>query len=154
MMTINGEKPDRSAASLWRHFYHREADLENFAKAMLEFQQRFDWDFMKINPRASYHVEDWGNQLKWSTDELQKHRKTHFAVDEISDWDKIEPLPMTGPVLSGHLGAISKIKKSSDPELPLFMTVFCPLGIARYLCGSKEKLLEHLRKDTNKVMIC
>ncbi len=151
-MIIKGEKPDRAAWSIWRHFFHREVNLDNFAEAMVEFQKIFDFDFMKINPRASYHVEDWGNRLEWSTDEFQHHKKTYFTVNDINDWEKIEPLPINSPVLAGHLEAISKIKKKSDPELPLFMTLFCPLGIARYLCGSKEKLLSHLRKDERKVL--
>jgi len=148
---IAGENPDRMAASVWRHFFHKEATAEGLADAMLDFQKRFDWDFMKINPRASYHVEDWGNRLEWSTDEYQKHVKTEFAVKTIDDWDKITPLPPTSPVLAEHLKAIRLIKKVSDPELPLFMTVFNPLGIARYLAGSKEKLLEHLAQDPNRV---
>jgi len=148
---MEGEPPDRAAASIWRHFYHRETTAESLAEAMLAFQKRFDWDFMKINPRASYHVEDWGNRLEWSGDEFSKHEKIRFAVDVINDWDKIEPLQPTAPVLAEHLRAVSLIRKSSDPELPLMMTVFCPIGIARYLCGGKEKLLEHLRQAPAKV---
>jgi len=151
-MIIKGETPDRPAASIWRHFYDKESKAEGLAEAMLAFQKKFDWDFMKINPRASYHVEDWGNKLEWSTDEMQKHKKIEFAVKDTDDWDKIEPMEPTAPVLSQHLRAIEIIKKKSDPELPLLMTIFNPLGIARYLVGSQEKLLEHLKADEQKVI--
>jgi uroporphyrinogen decarboxylase len=151
-MIMAGERPDRAAASIWRHFYHREAAAEGLAEAMLAFQREFDWDFMKINPRASYHVEDWGCRLEWSSDEFKKHRKLSFTVDDLEDWDKIEVLPPTAPVLAEHLKAISLIKKKSDPELPLLMTIFNPIGIARYLVGSTEKLKDHLRQDETKIV--
>lgn len=147
-----GEKPDRFAGSAWRHFYHRESTAADLAEAMLAFQKRFDWDFMKINPRASYHVEDWGNRLEWSTDECTKHRKIEFAVRQIDDWDKIEPLPLSAPILADHLKAIRLIRRDSDPDLPLLMTIFCPLGIARYLVGSTEKLKWHLAESPDKVI--
>lgn len=146
-----GETPDRAAASIWRHFFHREATVDGLVEAMLSFQKEFDWDFMKINPRATFHVEDWGVKLDWSTDEFVKHKYTEFTIKELSDWDKIEVLPMEAPVLADHLKAISLIKKASDPELPLLMTIFNPLGIARYMSGSKEKILEHLKQDPERV---
>jgi len=149
---IAGEKPDRPAASIWRHFYHRETSAENLAGAMLEYQEKFDWDFMKINPRASYHVEDWGNTLEWSTDEFKKHTKTGFAVGSIDDWQKIGVLSPEAPVLAEHLKAIRMIRKGSDPNLPLLMTVFCPLGIARYLAGSTARLKQHLGQAPEKVI--
>ncbi len=151
-MILSGEKPDRFAASVWRHFYHRETTTENLAAAMIEFQNRFDWDFMKINPRASYHMEDWGLKLEWSTDEFEKQTKIEFPVNEISDWDKINVLPPTAPVLAEHLKAIALIKKAFPRELPLFMTVFNPLGIARYLVGSADKLKGHLQADEKHVL--
>ena len=74
---LNGQEPDRFAASFWRHFYHKEHFAEGTAEAMLDFQKRFDWDFMKINPRADYHIEGWGFRQKYSHDELVKHTKTN-----------------------------------------------------------------------------
>jgi len=151
-MTMGGEIPDRPAISVWRHFYHRESSAEMLAGAMLAFQEKFDWDFMKINPRASFHVEDWGNRLRWSTDEFRKHEKLEFAVKDINDWDRIAPLSMQKPVLAEHLKAISMIKKKSDPELPLLMTIFNPLGIARYLTGSTDTLKEHIDRDPKRII--
>jgi uroporphyrinogen decarboxylase len=150
-MIMEGEKPDRFAASAWRHFLHLETNLEKFVGVMLDFQKRFDWDFMKINPRACYHAEDWGTKAEWSTDECVKHRLYGFPVDEIEDWDRIQVLPPDTPVLTEHLKAVSRIRKATGPDLPLFMTVFNPLGVARHLVDSKEKLIEHLNKDPDRV---
>jgi len=151
-MIMRGDEPDRFAASVWRHFYHKETTAGDLAEAMLDFQDKFDWDFMKINPRASYHVEDWGNRLRWSQNEFRKHLKLEFGVKNIHDWDRIEPLPMSHPVLAEHLEMIRLISKKADPELPLLMTIFNPLGIARYLVGDTETLKEHIDRDPGRII--
>src|SRR5215469_6907886 len=64
--TIRGAAVDRPAWSLWRHFYETEATPEGLAQSMLGFQETYQLDFMKVNPRASYHVEDWGLKIEYS----------------------------------------------------------------------------------------
>ena len=148
---IAGEKVDRPAVSMWRHFYHLESTAQGLCDAMVGFQREYDWDIMKINPRASYHMEDWGNELDWSNDELKKHSKTKFAVETIDDWDKIIELPMDSPVLGEHLEAVSLIRKEIGNDLPIVMTMFTPLSIAGDLVKDDNTLLEHLRENPEKV---
>ena len=69
---LNGKEIDRPAVSAWRHFYNKENTKDDLVKSMLEFQKMYDWDFMKINSRASYHVEDWGVRFHFSEDPLKK----------------------------------------------------------------------------------
>jgi uroporphyrinogen decarboxylase len=152
-MILKGETPeDRAAGSVWRHFFHREWIPDEFVAAMVQFQSEYDWDFMKINPRASYHVQDWGNEVAWSHDEFKNHVKTRFAVQKYEDWEKIEPLHSTARVLQEHLQSIAKIRKEVGPDLHLFMTVFSPLSVARYLIGHEDPLMEHLRAVPEKVL--
>ena len=56
---LEGETVDRPPISVWRHFYDRETTSQGLVESMLGFQRQYDWDFMKVNPRAQYHVEDW-----------------------------------------------------------------------------------------------
>ncbi|MFQ5607348.1 MAG: uroporphyrinogen decarboxylase family protein, partial [Candidatus Zixiibacteriota bacterium] len=149
---IAGEDLDRPLVSAWRHFYNMETTSSGLAEAMVSFQKRFEWDFMKINPRASYHMEDWGNELEWSTDEFRKHTKVRFAVEEIDDWEKITVLKPTSPVLAETLEAIRLIRMGVGPDLPLLMTVFTPLSIAGDLVRSDQILLDHLTRDKPRVV--
>ena len=57
---LRGEAVDRPPISFWGHFYHRESTARDLAEATLEFQDRYDWDWVKLNPRKHYHCEDWG----------------------------------------------------------------------------------------------
>lgn len=114
---------------------------------MLGFQRMFDWDFMKINPRADYHVEDWGLKQHFSHNEFAKHTKSNYPVRKAEDWQSIRQLPRTAEALAEHLLVISKIRKSVGKDLPLFMTVFTPLAIAGRMIENQTNLLDHLRKS-------
>jgi uroporphyrinogen decarboxylase len=49
---LRGEPVDRIPVSLWRHFYQYEDTARGLADAMLLFQQDYDWDFMKDQPKG------------------------------------------------------------------------------------------------------
>ena len=148
---IAGEKPDRFAASFWRHFFHMEHHAEGTAEAMIGFQKKFEWDFIKINPRADYHVEDWGLKQEWSHDEFTKHTKTAFPVSTVEDWDAIATKPLDSPVLAEHLKVISLVRKGLGNDVPVLMTVFTPLAIAGRMIDDQSKLVDHLRTDPDRV---
>ncbi len=150
-MMLAGEKPDRFAASFWRHFFHMEHHAQGTAEAMIGFQKKFEWDFVKINPRADYHVEDWGLKQEWSHDEFNKHRKTDFPVRTLEDWDKIAVNPTSSPVLAEHLKVVSAVRKGVGKDVPVLMTVFTPLAIAGRLMENQKDLVDHLRTDPDRI---
>ena len=148
-MIIAGEKPDRFAGSIWRHFFHMENNALGTAEAMIGFQKRFDWDFIKVNPRADYHVEDWGLKQKWSTNEFKKHEKLVFPITQLKDWEKINVLPYTAKALAEHLKVVSLIRKGIGKDVPILMTIFTPLAIAGRMVPDRKILIEHLREQPN-----
>jgi uroporphyrinogen decarboxylase len=146
---LKGEETDRVPASMWRHFFTSETSAETLAEAMLGFQERFDWDFMKVNPRASYHVEDWGVKVKYDGDASPRVIET--PVKKPDDWLKLKPLDINRGVLGEHLASLEIIARGLRGQLPFIMTVFTPVSIAGRLIGSEEAFLEHLREHTEKV---
>jgi uroporphyrinogen decarboxylase len=150
-MIFAGEKPDRFAASMWRHFFHVENNAEGTAAAMLAFQKEFEFDFMKINPRADYHTQDFGLKLDYSKNEFTKHGKSCFPIKTADDWLKIKPLSPFAPNLEEHLRVVSMIRKKSDRELPILMTIFTPLAIAGRLVENRQTLADHIRSHPDNV---
>ncbi len=146
---LNNQEVDRVPVSMWRHHYARETAAASLAAAMLAFQQRFDWDFMKVNPRASYHVEDWGVKVAYTGDSSPKVTQT--PVKTPADWLKIAPLDINRGVLNEHLTALETIAAGLKGEVPFLMTVFTPLSIAADLAPSEDLFLQHLREHTDKV---
>jgi len=147
--TLQRQETDRVAVSMWRHFYGSETSARKLAEAMLAFQTRFDWDFVKVNPRASYHTEGWGLDVKYEGDREPVVMNT--PIREPDDWLKLKVLPLDQGVLREHLEALELIAHGLNREVPFLMTVFTPLSIAADLAPSEEIFLQHLREHTDKV---
>lgn len=142
--TLNGKEIDRPPVSAWRHFYHRENTKDDLVKSMIEFQKKYNWDFMKINSRASYHVEDWGARFKFSSDPLKKPIGESFPVTKKSDWQKIRPLDWKAGSLGEVLASGKEILSQIGSEVYCVPTIFSPLSIAADLVESDEKFIELL----------
>jgi uroporphyrinogen decarboxylase len=146
---LKGQEVDRVPVSMWRHFYANETSPELLAQAMLKFQERFDWDFVKVNPRASYHVEDWGLEVQYDGDRSPEVVKTPIKVPD--DWLKLNVLKLDHGVLKEHLDALELIASGLKGKVPFLMTVFTPLSIAARLAPSEPTFRQHLRQHTDKV---
>jgi uroporphyrinogen decarboxylase len=146
---LKEEDIDRVPVSMWRHFFSRETSAEALAEAMLAFQNRFDWDFMKVNPRASYHVEDWGVRTKYYGD--AEPEVTETPVKNPNDWQKLKVLDINNGVLKEHLTGLELIARGLKGQLPFIMTVFTPISIASRMVDSEEVFSRHLRENTAKV---
>ena len=129
---------DRPAISAWRHFYHRENSAQDLADSMIEFQHKFDWDFMKINPRASYHIENWGAVYSKSTDPLVKPEKISLPIAKVDDWSKIKRLDPTSGSLGEIVSATDEIVRRVGTEVYIVQTVFSPLSIAADLVDAGD----------------
>ncbi|MEW5875329.1 MAG: uroporphyrinogen decarboxylase family protein [Candidatus Zixiibacteriota bacterium] len=148
---LEGHRPDRPPVSMWRHFYSEETEPVRFAEAMIGWQRRFDWDFLKINPKASYHYEPWGVGMTFSPDGSIKPKRTEFPITRPEDWLRIQQLPVTHPEFDAQLRAISLIRKALPKPFRVVMTVFNPISIAGDMVESEKTLLDHLHREPETV---
>jgi uroporphyrinogen decarboxylase len=133
---LRGQTVDRVPISFWGHDYLREWSAEGLASAMLDNYRRYDWDYMKVNPRASYHVEDWGAELKPSGDPNKGPIWIRPAVTTAADWRTVRPLEPDRGVLGEQLEALRLIRDGIGSEAYFIQTIFSPLSIAKYLVGN------------------
>jgi uroporphyrinogen decarboxylase len=148
---LAGDEIDRPAISAWRHFYDRENSKDDLAEAMIAFQRKFGWDFMKINPRASYHIEGWGARIRYSTDSLTKPNAVSFPVSVKEDWKKIGPLDWRSGSLGEILAASRAIVEGIGSEVFCVQTVFSPLSIAADLVDGDDKFQILLRRGRDEL---
>ena len=134
---LNGQPVDRVPVSMWGHDYLREWTAEGVSQAMLENYQTYDWDYMKFNPRASYHVEDWGARLRPSGDANKGPIFEYAPVQEQGDWRRLRPLNPNKGALGEQLQALRLIGSELKGEAYFIHTIFNPLSVAKYLAGNK-----------------
>src|SRR5258708_14850291 len=133
---VRGAPVDRVPISFWGHDYLKEWTAEGLAEAMLANYRTYDWDYMKVNPRASYHVEDWGATLERTADQNHGHTFTSWPVREAGDWRRLRPLEPDRGVLGEQLVSLRQIREGLSGEAHFIQTIFSPPSVAKYLVGN------------------
>lgn len=148
---VHGQTPARVPYSFWRHFYDMETTAQGLAEAMVAWLRSYDFDFLKINPRAEYHAEAWDAKFQYSTDREVRHRRISYPIHSRHDWHRIQPLRPTHGSLGEQLQAVKLIARQLGPDRPIIETVFSPLSVAADLTESDEAMLTFLREDPDLV---
>src|SRR5579859_4623366 len=134
---LRGAEVDRVPITFWGHNYLQEWSPSGLADAMLENYHQYDWDWMKVNPRASYHVEDWGGTLARSNDPNRGPTFIRPVVTEPADFRRLRPLEPHQGALGEQLAALGQIRDNLKGEAYFLQTIFTPLSIAKYLVGNR-----------------
>lgn len=145
---LRGEPVDRVPASMWGHDFEREWSAQSLAEAMVENFTRYDWDYMKVNPRACYHVEGWGMETQPSGEKYKPPLLGASPIKTSSDWKRIRPLEPDQGALGEQLRALQLINHAMGYDAYFMQTIFCPLGVAKYLVGNKDEPVQQtIRED-------
>ena len=145
---LHNQPVDRPPVSLWRHFYECERTAEDLAGAMLSFHKKYDWDWMKINPRASYGVEDWGVKVQYPANApSDKPQVTDFPIRSARDWGKLKLLSSSEGALDEQIEALERICEALGGETYAIQTIFNPLSYAADLVPSDRDILDIMQRD-------
>lgn len=132
---LRGGSDRRFLTSAWQHFIGEEYDPIRFARATVEFNRSWNWDWVKINPRAVYYSEAWGTVYDHDDYVDVIPRLVAPTISRIADLERIHRLnPITNPVLAEHLTS-SRLIRQQLPDRALFQTVFSPLSVLFQLAG-------------------
>jgi uroporphyrinogen decarboxylase len=142
---LSGEQPDRPPVALWRHFPVDDQKADTLAAAHLNFQNTYDFDFLKVTPSSGYFLYDWGLESTWQGHPHGTREYTNRVIHNPEDWAALKPLDPHKGHLREQLVALTKITETLGPETPVIHTVFSPLSQAKKLIGD-ELLLRHLRE--------
>ncbi len=148
--SLDDRAVDRVPVSFWRHWPGDDQHPESLASVALEFQHRYDLDFIKVPVSSVYCVEDWGVKHAYRGSPNGDREYLERVVKRVQDWERIEPLDIRSGAYGRHLQALRIILDKKDPDTPVVFTLFNPLSMAAYLAGD-ETLLVHLRQDSDAV---
>lgn len=149
--TIAGENVDRVAVALWRHWPGDDQRAADLARSTIEFQQRYDWDFVKITPASSFSVADYGVQDEWEGHLEGTRTYTKRAVQRSLDWTDLRPLDPTRGALGRQLECVRLVCDGlRQDETPILQTIFSPLAQAKNVAG-QELMLRHMRTSPDRL---
>ncbi len=142
---IKKQPVDRQPIALWRHFPKDDLNPETLAQRVVEFQNKFDFDFVKVTPAAGYMDEMYGASLQDAGN--REGTRTHVtrAVNDWHDWAKVQTLDRSNPVFQREHQAMKLIRRQLGHDVPILQTIFTPFSAARNLAGDRlqRDLREH-----------
>jgi len=149
---LSGNPVDHTPVSLWRHFPVDDQNPDSLARAVLFFQQTYDFDFVKITPASSYCVKDYGVRDEWRGNPEGTRDYKFRPVNLPDDWKTLKVLDPSDGFFGNQLECIRLIKQALPESTPVIQTIFNPLSQAKNLAG-QETLLVHMRQHPQELMI-
>ena len=133
LIDTGGKRP---LISTWKHFVTVENDYHKLADAIIAFQKKYEWDFIKVNPRATYYAEAFGNVYDKQnyTDVLPElidyQIKNARDLNVFSQKNDFNYDPLYEQVLLAK-----KVRKGVGDNIPILQTLFSPLCVLTFLAG-------------------
>jgi uroporphyrinogen decarboxylase len=129
---LAGKPVDRIPVSAWAHLLPSEVNPAQLAEATVKWATDYDWDWIKVNPRASLFAEGFGARFDFGTYFGVLPRLTSptraFTLDDLKPAD-----PGQGS-WGEHVDLLRALKKSLNGT-PFIQTVFSPASVLGFLVG-------------------
>jgi len=129
---LRGETGDRVPVSAWRHFIPEELSPETLANASLQHFEQFDWNWLKVNPRATYYAEAWGNRYDYSRYDSVLPAWIDGPISSPQELTQIVPVPPTEGVFAEQLELVQRIQAGIGGA-HFVQTLFTPLSVLGFL---------------------
>ena len=141
---LKGDHVDTVPVSAWWHDFEREWSAADLAAATLEAYRKYDWDFIKVNPRASYFGEAFG--AKYAPREGRQPDLIEPGISSAEHLPRIERQDGRSGAWAEQLEALRLIAAGLDDEAPFIQTIFSPLATMSRITGS-TKYVQRLMKE-------
>jgi len=141
---LSGKVQSKIPTALWRHFPVDDQKADTFAKAVINFQSTFEFDFIKVTPASSYCVKPWGVEDVWTGNPHGTRDYTKYVIEKPEDWEKLSPVNPDEGTLGMVNQCLEMLVNHYNTHTPIIQTIFSPLSQAKNIVGP-EKLLLHLR---------
>lgn len=137
LAALNGEEVDRPPVALWRHFPEHDQTAQGLARAVADWQKKWDWDFVKVTPTSGYYFEDWGGTFEYRPQGNVHGTRTVLSrpVQSRPALENLKSLDVTQGVYGRELQALRELQKLLDEEVPVLETIFSPFNVANSLMG-------------------
>ncbi|MFH1953231.1 MAG: uroporphyrinogen decarboxylase family protein [Pseudomonadota bacterium] len=140
-----GDPVDRPPISFWAHNFARENTAEDLAAETVRVFRSYDWDFIKIQSRASCFAETWGNQYDYSDHPPTPPTQRHWAIHTAADLQAIRPADPLSGSLGEQIEALRLIRQEVGPDVPILQTVFAPAMVLASMTDGPAGFLDYMR---------
>lgn len=148
--TLQLKETDRTPYSMWWHVPNRDRHPRRLAELTMQYQRKYDLDFIKFMPYGMYSAIDYGIDLDLFPGFVDAPVAHKPFVEKVEDWDKIHFVRGTEGEYAIVLEAQRLLFSMMDERIPFVNTVFSPMTTAAKLSAPKL-LAEHIKQDPARV---
>ncbi len=109
---IRGEKLARPPFGFWQHFPTIDLDPLELATQTVAHFRRYDMDFVKVQFRSSYGIEDWGTTFEGYDPKIGFRITAKHVIDDHGDWYRLPRLAPDRGALGEQLKVLSLVRES------------------------------------------
>src|SRR5574341_1722038 len=147
---LRGEELDRVPVSAWWHDFPREWSAADLAETTLEAYRKFDWDFIKVNPRACYYAEDWG--AKFARNDNRQPDLIEPGISAPEHLRRLRKLDVSKGAYGEQLEGLRLIAAQLNGDAPFIQTVFSPLAAISRTTGSTKYVQRLIREHPDDLL--
>lgn len=133
--TLLGNLGEQIPISLWKHHPEIDRTPEGLAEAEIEFHKLFNHDLLKISFFGHYPCVDFGCTAVYDGATTGSTTLTSAAVNDVSDWETLEPLDVNTGEFGKQIRAVELIQNYAHGVVPTMATVFDPVMVADKISG-------------------
>ena len=115
----------------------------------MAFQEKYDFDFIKLTPFDYYGAVDWNRELRDFSPTTWSPLLLRPSLERVTDWQRIKVSAPDSGAWGQQLNLLRYVREKVQPGVPVLQTVYSPLTIARKLAG--VRLLPDLREHPKAV---
>lgn len=119
---------DRIPASVWMHFSAYDQDPRSLAEHQVAFNDKYDYDYIKLMPFGLYSVQDYGPRIKIEVDPQKTAVVEKPAFETIEGYKNIRPLEGRHGTHGQTVQIAEHVKRLVGDKTPFMQTVFSPLS--------------------------
>ena len=149
---LSGKEVDRIPVSAWMHFPKSDTTVDGQTEAIVSFQKKYDWDFIKMMFRSTFLTEDWGCTFKGYHKLLGYWVPDGFAVTEPEGWKKLKKLNPEDGAMGQMLQSVYKTRKEMKDSINILATVFSPYMVAAQLTGWGGEFVKKTMDDHPEIL--
>lgn len=127
---LEGKILDRPAFAAWGpHLNLEDRNVKDFTRATINYQNVYDFDFIKVMPNGMYFPEAFGQKLRDAEHILDMTCKntTKYVINDAHDWLKIKKPSMKTGVFAREIEVVKRLADYYQGDVPILPTVFSSL---------------------------
>lgn len=130
---VAGNEVDRPGATVWKHFYLDDHNGYDNVRAHIAFEERNNWDVVKIMSNGVYMQEQYGAEIAWSRSTTEFPVTRRRAVLSPRGFRYIKPVDVKSGAIAREVEVARRLVDKYHGKVPVLANVFTPGTYAQEL---------------------